>query len=36
VAARTAMTRVCVENLVAALTGAPAPNLVNPEALTAR
>jgi glyoxylate reductase len=30
VAARTAMTRVCAENLVAGLTGTVPPNLVNP------
>lgn len=32
VAARTAMTRVCAENLVAGLSGRVPPNLVNPEA----
>jgi glyoxylate reductase len=32
VAARTAMTRVCADNLVAGLTGSVPPNVVNPEA----
>jgi glyoxylate reductase len=34
IAARTGMTRLCVENLVAALRGETPPNVVNPEALS--
>jgi lactate dehydrogenase-like 2-hydroxyacid dehydrogenase len=33
VTARTGMTRLCVRNLVAVLTGEPPPNCVNPDAL---
>lgn len=36
IAARTGMTRVCVENLLAALRGEMPPNCLNPEAMSAR